>query len=127
MNNWYKKLNRAPWSPPNYVFGVVWPILYGMMTLSFLLVWKNKKCFPYCSSLTIFLLQLILNLSWTTIFFKYRMTWLAFAIIILILVLTVITYNRFIKIDKMAAYLLIPYISWLILASSLNLYIILFN
>lgn len=127
MNNWYKKLNRAPWSPPNYVFGVVWPILYGMMTLSFLLVWKNKKCFPYCSALTIFLLQLILNLSWTTIFFKYRMTWLAFAIIILILVLTVITYNRFIKIDKMAAYLLIPYISWLILASSLNLYIVLFN
>ena len=127
MNRWYNTLNRAPWSPPNYIFGIVWPILYALMTFSFILVWKNKKCFPYCSALTTFLIQLVFNLSWTTIFFYYKMPKLALLDIVLIIYFSLMTYQSFIKVNKMAAYLLIPYICWLFLALSLNTYIVLFN
>ena len=127
MNRWYNTLNRAPWSRPNYIFGIVWPILYVLMTFSFILVWKNKKCFSYCSALTTFLIQLAFNLSWTTIFFYYKMPKLALLDIVLIIYFSLMTYQSFIKVNKMAAYLLIPYICWLFLALSLNTYIVLLN
>ena len=55
MNDWYKKLKKAPWNPPSHVFGLVWSVLYTLLLVSFLLVWNNKKCFPYCNALTMFL------------------------------------------------------------------------
>ena len=54
MNNWYKNLKTAPWSPPPYVFGIVWPILYIFLIISVSLVLFNKQCFPYCSPITYF-------------------------------------------------------------------------
>ena len=127
MNEWYKKLKKAPWTPPSKVFGIVWSILYILLFISFFLVWNDKKCFPYCNALTFFLIQLVLNLSWTTIFFKFKKPIIALVSIILIILFTLLTFKLFIKINKTAAYLLIPYISWLLLASSLNLYIVLYN
>ena len=127
MNNWYKSLNKAPWTPPSYVFGIVWPILYVLMGISFLLVWKNKKCFPYCSPLTYFLIQLGFNLIWTTLFFVMKKPLLALLDICLIIYFAIQTYNRFIKIDRLAAYLLVPYLLWLLLAFSMNFYIVLMN
>lgn len=127
MNNWYKNLNRAPWSPPDYVFGIVWSILYVLITISFILVWKNKNCFPYCSALTSFLIQLVLNLSWTTIFFYYKLPKLALLDIILIIYFTLFSFKNFSKVSTLAAYLLIPYIFWLFIALSLNGYIVLYN
>ena len=85
MNTWYKDLNRAPWSPPNYVFGIIWPILYLLMTISVLLVLFNKKCYPYCRPITFFILQLILNLSWTTVFFQLQQPLIALIMIVLII------------------------------------------
>ena len=43
MNNWYKELNRAPWTPPDYVFGIVWSILYTLMTISLLIIFMDNK------------------------------------------------------------------------------------
>lgn len=127
MNNWYKSLNKAPWTPPSYVFGIVWPILYVLMGISFLLVWKNKKCFPYCSPLTYFLIQLGFNLIWTTLFFVMKKPLLALLDICLIIYFAMQTFNRFIKIDPLAGYLLVPYLLWLLLAFSMNFYIVLMN
>lgn len=127
MNNWYKSLSKAPWTPPSYVFGIVWPILYLLMGISFLLVWKNKKCFPYCSPLTYFLIQLGFNLIWTTLFFVMKKPLLALLDICLIIYFAMQTYNSFIKIDRLAAYLLVPYLLWLLLAFSMNFYIVLMN
>jgi len=127
MNNWYKKLKKAPWSPPNYLFGIVWPILYTMMSVAFFLVWKSNACFPYCSALTTFFIQLAFNLSWTTIFFYYKMPKVALLDILLILFFSFKTYTSFLKVNTTAAYLLIPYLAWLLLAFSLNLYIVLYN
>ena len=72
MNQWYKTLKKAPWSPPNVTFGIVWPILYTLMAISVGIVWSNEKCYPYCSPITFFIIQLGFNLVWTTIFFKWQ-------------------------------------------------------
>ena len=46
MNSWYKELNRAPWTPPDYVFGIVWSTLYTLMTIALLIVFLDKKLAP---------------------------------------------------------------------------------
>ena len=127
MNQWYKNLKKAPFTTPSYVFGIVWPILYTLMAISTYLVWSNKKCYPYCSAITFFLIQLFFNLIWTTLFFKLNMPKLALLDTILILGFTIFTFQKYFKINKIAAYILIPYIAWLCLAFILNAYIIIYN
>ena len=124
---WYNNINKSPYTPPGWFFGLVWTILYLLMIISFYLIWSNSKCFPYCNVLTIFLLQLAFNLSWTTVFFKYKKIRLALILTILIFILTFIVSIKFYKINKIATYLLIPYLLWLIVAMYLNIYIILKN
>tara|TARA_B100000508_G_C11445610_1_gene271186 strand:+ start:603 stop:986 length:384 start_codon:yes stop_codon:yes gene_type:complete len=127
MNEWYTTLNKAPWTPPGWVFGVVWSILYCFMTLSFLLVWTNKKCYPFCKELVYFFIQLFFNLMWTPIFFEYQMPQLALLDLMATYLFTYLTYVQFNKINKFAGLLLIPYLGWLSLAFTLNAYIVLNN
>ena len=127
MNTWYKDLNRAPWSPPNYVFGIIWPILYLLMTISVLLVLFNKKCYPYCRPITFFILQLILNLSWTTVFFQLQQPLIDLIMIVFIIGITAYTALKFYPYSKIASLLLVPYLLWLCVAFSLNGYIVLYN
>lgn len=124
---WYNTLEKSPLSPPNYVFGIVWPILYVMMFLSLYLVWTNQKCYPYCPPITLFIVHLALNMMWTTIFFKWQMPKLALLDLILILGLVGLSYTQFYQIQKVSAYLLIPYLLWLCFALHLNLYIVVYN
>ena len=124
---WYNTLEKSPLSPPNYVFGIVWPILYVMMFLSLYLVWTNQKCYPYCPPITLFIVHLALNMVWTTIFFKWQMPKLALLDLILILGLVGLSYTQFYQIQKVSAYLLIPYLLWLCFALHLNLYIVVYN
>ena len=126
-DKWYQNLKKAPWNPKPHVFSIVWTILYIMMSIALYLVWSNKKCYPYCSAIKVFFIQLLLNLIWTTIFFRLKMPILAFIDIIAIIICTVYTYKEFIAIDKTAGMLLIPYIFWLFVAFSLNGYIIVMN
>ena len=121
---WYQNLPRSKLSPPSWVFGVVWPVLYLMMGIALFLVWKNPKCYPFCPPLVYFLLQLALNLTWTTLFFKYRLIGWSLASLFLIIVLTAITIAKFYPISRLAAGLLVPYLLWLIFASYLNSYIV---
>ena len=121
---WYQNLPRSKLSPPNWVFGVVWPILYLLMTISVILVWKNPKCFPFCPPLVYFGLQLVLNLSWTTLFFKYHLVgWSLLSLIIMVLI-TSVTIVKFYPISRLAAGLLVPYLVWLIFASYLTGFIV---
>lgn len=124
---YYNSLKKSPLTPPDYVFGIVWPILYVMMFVSAYLIQSNSKCIGFCTPLVYFTVQLLINLSWTTVFFGLQMRRTAFIMILLIIGFTLLTYTEFIKIEKYAAYLLIPYIAWLGFASYLNYYIIRHN
>jgi len=121
--DWYKKLKRSTLSPPSWVFGVVWPILYVLMGYSAFLIWKDKNCNPLCLGLIYFLIQLIFNLNWTRVFFKERNVNKAFNYLIIIILYTCLTFIEFYKINKKTSYLLIPYILWLFFALYLTNYI----
>ena len=127
MNKWYETLNKAPWTPPNYVFGIIWPILYLLMFISFTLVFFNKKCKGGCRPILFFLIQLVLNLSWTTIFFTMKQIVAGLVVITAIICIAGYTAYKFYSIDKTAGLLLVPYLLWLCIAFSLNAYIALYN
>ena len=91
--NWYVTLNKPFFSPPNWVFGPVWTILYILMGYSLYLVWKKKKV-P-----SVFWLQLILNASWSIIFFGMKNPGLALIDIALLWVAIVLTIKSFYKIS----------------------------
>tara|TARA_Y100000817_G_C16762734_1_gene502386 strand:+ start:562 stop:951 length:390 start_codon:yes stop_codon:yes gene_type:complete len=126
-DRWYKRLKKAPWTPPPPVFGAVWTILYILMAIALYLVWTNKKCYPHCDAIKIFFLQLLLNLVWTSIFFRFKMPMLALIDLVAILITASYTYKEFSNINKTAGHLLIPYIAWLFVAFTLNLYIVVMN
>lgn len=120
MNDWYKKLNKSSLTPPDYVFGIVWPILYIMIFTSIILnLYNNNK---YCLNcpITFFILQLVFNLIWTTIFFTYKKILLGLIDLFLVILFTIIYMT---KVNGLSLYLMIPYICWLLLAFYLNLYI----
>jgi benzodiazapine receptor len=125
--SWYNNLNRSKLTPPSWVFGIVWPILYSLMAISFLVTQTNKKCYPFCMPLVYFIIQLGFNLIWTTLFFKMKRPLLALIDLILTIIFTFITYQQFNKVSKLGGYLLLPYLLWICFAFYLNLYIVMNN
>ncbi|MBU0614594.1 MAG: tryptophan-rich sensory protein [Nanoarchaeota archaeon] len=123
---WYASLDKPVFNPPNWLFGPVWTVLYLLIGISFYLIWRsNTKSLKKSS--TIFGIQLSLNVLWSIIFFGLKMPWFAFGGIILLIVAISINILDFYKTDKKAAYLLIPYLLWVIFASVLNLAIAILN
>jgi len=125
--DWYDSLNKSPLNPPDWTFGVVWTILYILMAISFVLVSNNKKCKGLCKPLGFFIAQLVLNLLWTTIFFRWKQVIISFIVIIAVIILTIITIILMRKMSPIGAYLLIPYVLWLCFAGYLNGYIMVMN
>jgi translocator protein len=116
---WYVTLNKPFFTPPNYLFGPVWTSLFIMMGIACYLIWqsthesKNK-------ALTIYVIQLALNFSWSFVFFQFHQLGLAFIIIVCMWLSIFTTIVFFRKINNIAAWLLIPYILWVSYASALN-------
>lgn len=115
----YKYLNKPSLAPPSIIFPMVWTILYILMGISAYLIYKsndkNKK-----EALIIYSIQLILNFTWTIIFFLLKFRLLAFINIILLLTFIIIMIIKFYKIDKKSSLLQIPYLFWVIFATYLN-------
>lgn len=121
ISTWYADLSKPSFTPPDWAFGVVWPILYVMMGISAFLIWnKGIGSKQARVALGLFILQLILNSLWTPIFFGLNMMALALVEIVLLWVAILITIFAFWRISKTAAYLLIPYILWVSFAIVLN-------
>ena len=106
VSTWYLTLNKPFFNPPDWVFGPVWTLLYILMGLSFYLVWVNKK--KNNLALSIFGIQLFLNLLWSVLFFGLRNPLFAFIEIIFLWAAILCAIILFYRIDKNASYLLIP-------------------
>lgn len=125
---WYAGLNKPFFSPPNWIFGPVWTILYAMMAVAAWLIWEkgqNKK--EVQSALLVFLAQLAVNVLWSFLFFAWHSLWGAYLGIIVLWLLILLTIIRFFKLDRTAGWLLVPYILWVSFASFLNLAIAILN
>ena len=124
MTDWYTNLNQASWTPPGWVFGVAWTSIMICFSLYlgklFTKDYRSKLIF-------VFLVQFILNVSWNYIFFNQRLV--LFGLITIVLLTSLIFYYFF-KLSKNTSYykfLLLPYMIWLCIATSLNLYILIHN
>ena len=122
---WYKSLKKSPYTPPDYIFGVVWTFLYTLMAISFLLVLQTTSFFS--KPVLLFMTQLLFNLAWTPLFFKFILIRFALVDLLLLVVVLIFTIRAFYNIKPIAAYLLLPYIAWLGVAAYLNTYIVLHN
>ena len=112
---WYANLTKPSFTPPNAVFAPVWTTLYFLMGLSLFLVWKKGT-----KGLTLFFIQLVLNVVWSILFFGLKSPLLGFIDIIVLWLLILLTIINFFKISKFAGILLLPYILWVSYASVLN-------
>lgn len=114
IGGWYQTLVKPSFSPPNWIFGPVWTLLYLMMGVSLYFIWVRK------GSLKWFWVQLVLNSLWSILFFGLKSPGLAFLEIIFLWYAILTTIKTFLKQFKPAAYLLYPYLAWVSFASVLN-------
>ena len=120
----YNEIIQPSFAPPGWLFPVIWSILYILMGVSDYLVKDNLNT---NSSLSIYKIQLVVNLLWSFIFFKFKLFLLSFLWIILLIFLVVNMIKKYISINKTSAYLQIPYLLWIIFAAILNFSIYLLN
>ncbi len=121
MNLWYQKLTKPLFTPPAEYFPIAWGILYTLMGLSFLLIILSPKTKEKDYAVILFIIQLILNLAWSYLFFDMQSINLALADVILLFVFLIPTMYFFFKISKLAGFLLIPYLLQVIFAIYLTM------
>ncbi|MCC7522332.1 tryptophan-rich sensory protein [Candidatus Uhrbacteria bacterium] len=125
---WYSSLTKPALNPPSWVFGPVWTVLYILMGIAAFLIWqKGWKRKDVQEALSVFGLQLGLNILWSMFFFGLQNPGLAFLDIVLLWLSIIWTIVLFQKLSRPAAYLLAPYLAWVTFASYLNLSIWLLN
>ena len=116
---WYQALIKSPLNPPGYVFGIVWPILYLLMSISAFRTFDETK--------NLFLIQLLFNALWSWLFFAFQMPFLALLNIWLLIYLNIKINLKMFYQDRLSGLLFIPYVLWLFFASYLNLFIVINN
>ncbi|WP_406823458.1 TspO/MBR family protein [Pedobacter sp. KACC 23697] len=128
VKTWYPTLNKPSFNPPNWLFAPVWTTLYILIGIAAYLVWvRRDKIVHFPRTVAIYLIQLILNLAWSFIFFYLHELGFALFEIILLLIIIVINAGMFYKINKWAGLLFIPYIFWVSFASFLTYNIFILN
>lgn len=125
---WYATLAKPSWAPPNWLFGPVWTTLYVLMGIALYLVWReglHRRDVQF--AILIFAVQLVLNLSWSIVFFGYHALFGSFVLVMILWLSILANIIAFYVISKPAGLLLVPYILWVSIASYLNYTIYLLN
>ncbi len=124
MTNWYLSLIKAPWTPPGWVFGAAWTsiMICFSIYLSYFFIKKYTS-----KKLLLFIAQVFLNISWNYIFFNQHQVVFALFVITILTALIFYLFLRYLKEQTKVSYLLLPYMIWLCIATSLNLYILIHN
>ena len=118
-NEWYVQLNKAPWTPPGWVFGAAWTTIMLLFTIYLTLQQKEKltnKRFIF-----LFTLQFLTNVLWNPIFFYYHWMFLGMVVIFLLFISLVLMLYYF-NLRSWKSIFLLPYLLWLTIAFSLNTY-----
>jgi translocator protein len=124
---WYATLEKPFFSPPNWVFGPVWTVLYLLMGISLYLVWTSRSKLPKRKAYGLFGLQLFLNTLWSIAFFGMHFPWLGVAVILGLLASIILTMREFKLHSRIAPFLLIPYVAWVCFATLLNIAVAVLN
>lgn len=117
----YATLYQPPLAPPGWVFPVVWTVLYVLMGVASYLIVQNPTGEARGSALCYYVVQLVVNLLWPVIFFRFEAYATAFFWLVLLWYLVFVTYQKFSELNRVAGLLLLPYLAWLTFAGYLNL------
>jgi len=136
VGDWYKSLATPTWTPPSWLFGPVWTVLYVMMIVSAslaALAIKRRRADRRLRALfvepmmVLFVAQLVLNALWSVAFFGMRSPWLAVAVIAALVLAIAMVIVGFSRVSPLAAWLLGPYLAWVCFAAALNVSIATLN
>lgn len=124
-SGWYDSLAKPAWTPPNWLFGPVWTLLYTLMGIAAWLVWRTAGSWGAARvPLGLFIIQLVLNAGWSAVFFGQRDPAGGLAVILLLLAAIVVTTWSFFRVNHVAGWLFVPYLIWVTYATTLNLGIV---
>lgn len=136
-DGWYAEVEKAPWSPPNWLFGPVWSLLYLLIALAGWLIWRRGhrpgRANVARGALTLFIVQLVLNALWSPVFFALYPVigepswWIALVIIVALIISVVWVAIASAEWSRVASWIMVPYLAWLLFATSLNVAIIALN
>lgn len=124
QGEWYQSLSKAPWTPDGWIFGVAWTTIMICFSIYMAFLYSIR---PTSKVKLLFTIQFLLNVGWNFIFFNQRLTTLGLIAIILLTIIVaafLLTYSKDLKVKSA---LILPYLIWLCIATSLNLYIVLYN
>lgn len=128
VDTWYAGLNKPSFNPPNWVFAPVWTVLYIMMGIAAGLVWARGFHHKWVkTALYHFGFQLLYNASWSLVFFGLQRPLAALIILLVLLVLILLTIRWFRIVNPTAAWLMVPYLAWVVFAGVLNFKIVQLN
>ena len=117
LHTWYASLHAPPGTPPNWVFAPVWSVLYVMIGVAAWLVWRRSGA---SGPLRLWGWQLAANAMWVPAFFGLHSPPLAMAVVLVLIALTAITVRFFARIRRVAAWLMLPYLGWVLFAAYIN-------
>ena len=117
---WYAGLVRPSWAPPNHVFGPVWTVLYVLMATAAWLVSRERYHRQRTVALGAYVVQLLLNAAWAPLFFGARNPGFGLFDIVTLWLAIVWTLREFSRVQRAAAWLLVPYLAWVSFAMALN-------
>lgn len=124
----YKELAKPVFAPPSLVFRIIWPVLYLLMSIAVYRIYQLKRQgVDVGNALKLYTVQLIFNFIWSIIFFVKKLYGIAFIEIVVLWIFILLTFVKFLKLDRRAGLLLIPYILWVTFAAVLNFFIWVLN
>lgn len=126
-NPWFDALAKPAAMPPGWAFGAAWTVLYMLLGLALALLWAADRSPRRSAALGLFLAQLALNFAWSPVFFGLHMAALALGMIVAIVALTFAAAAASAVVRPAAAWLMLPYLAWLIFATFLNYEIVRLN
>jgi len=125
---WYAELTKPFWTPPPFVFPIAWTTLYVMMAIAFWRLWDRvTPSDARRRAMIFFAIQLALNAIWSPVFFGWHGIQTGLAIIILMAIFIAATIMSAVRIDRIAAALLVPYLCWVLYASTINAGVVALN
>lgn len=126
--NWYAALAKPAWTPPDAVFPVAWTTLYVLMAVALWRLWQLHAPSPKRRlAVGLWFLQLALNAIWSPVFFGMEAVGAALAVVVALWLVIAATIWACARIDRMAAWLLVPYLAWISYAAALNAAILALN
>ncbi|MCG2616255.1 tryptophan-rich sensory protein [Terrimonas sp. NA20] len=121
VQEWYPTIRKPGFTPPNFLFGPVWAVLYITMGISLYLILKQPASRYRQNAVISFGIQLFLNFWWGFAFFQFHLIALAAIIIIALWICILVMIRQFYKVSPLASNLQWPYLAWVSFASALNI------